>query len=195
MKDKESIVVKVDESTKGIMQEIESGITTPITQLESHIKQAKDDTEEILLKMRKFDGLSSSLDNLRKVSEDARHLSEKVSPIGDNLLNSANGIHESIRKLSDKESDDIKHLKDDIETLASLLDENRKEGEKIVAKLRDDIYQDTAHQLEDIRGQIQLIQAENNARYESISESMEKLQVTLDIVVNLVTPFWKRWSK
>jgi uncharacterized protein YajQ (UPF0234 family) len=33
-----------------------------------------------------------------------------------------------------------------------------------------------------------------DAKLKQLSESVEKLQATLDIVVNLVTPFWKKWK-
>ena len=32
-----------------------------------------------------------------------------------------------------------------------------------------------------------------SSQIDEINKSMEKVQATLDIIVNLVTPFWKKW--
>ena len=49
--------------------------------------------------------------------------------------------------------------------------------------------------IEAIHTEIQVFGQQNEAKLNMLKESLDKIQVTLDIVVNLTTPFWKKWGK
>lgn len=49
--------------------------------------------------------------------------------------------------------------------------------------------------IDSIQNELQSLGQQNEAQFNMLKESLEKVQVTLDIVVNLTTPFWKKWGK
>ena len=82
---KESIIAQVDPSTEKIMNKISNGITNAI---DENLRGIKDDTkaiedivertEEITQKLSRFDGLSSSLAELKVFAEESKQFSEKI---------------------------------------------------------------------------------------------------------------------
>lgn len=73
-----SVILQVDESTKGLMEEIQSGITSSIEDgirdVKSKVEAVDDNTDMILRKFKNFDGLSSSIDQLRSLAEESKSL-------------------------------------------------------------------------------------------------------------------------
>ena len=49
--------------------------------------------------------------------------------------------------------------------------------------------------IESLHTEIQAFSQQNEAQLNILKESVDKVQVTLDVVVNLTTPFWKKWGK
>jgi chromosome segregation ATPase len=50
-------------------------------------------------------------------------------------------------------------------------------------------------QVNEVQANLVIITQQNETQLNTLKESVEKIQATLDIVVNLTTPFWKKWSK
>jgi uncharacterized protein YukE len=227
---KESIIAQVDSSTEQIMRDISNGITSAI---DENLQDIKDDTraiedivertEEITLKLSRFDGLSSSLADLKTFAEESKQLSEKISPIESLLID----LHESISSIhtvissvektqSNKFAEVSEALRDAKEnslnfnettlqsTLQAIRNENDRMNQSITAVSQKLKEVDTfAHQktddlntrIESLHTEIQAFSQQNEAQLNILKESVDKVQVTLDVVVNLTTPFWKKWGK
>lgn len=273
---KESIIAQVDSSTEQIMRDISNGITSAI---DENLQGIKDDTraiedivertEEITLKLSRFDELSSSLADLKTFAEESKQLSEKISPIESLLIDlheSISSIHtvissvektqsnkfaevsEALRdakenslnfnettlhsltvckdciQLADNKlemimsslmtiSEKVETAKTDVSqliaahsesTLQAIRNENDGMNQSITAvsqKLKE--VDSFAHQkaddlntrIESLHTEIQAFSQQNEAQLNILKESVDKVQVTLDVVVNLTTPFWKKWGK
>ena len=236
-----SVILQVDESTKGLMEEIQSGITSSIEDgirdVKSKVEAVDDNTDMILRKFKNFDGLSSSIDQLRSLAEESKKFASIVSPLQDSMAEIQQGANEvtlseqkeNIKLLvngvlelcgkQDSMSNDIKslfvELQNNIETyqqrFASKVETSLSEIISSVNSVQNTIIED-AQKLEESIAQISASQKEfknaysiketthaefehnTDAKLKQLSESVEKLQATLDIVVNLVTPFWKKWK-
>ena len=238
-----SVILQVDESTKGLMEEIQSGITSSIEDgirdVKSKVEAVDDNTDMILRKFKNFDGLSSSIDQLRSLAEESKKFASIVSPLQDSMAEIQQGAKanevtlseqkENIKLLvngvlelcgkQDSMSNDIKsllvELQNNIETyqqrFASKVDNSLIEIISSVNSVQNTIIED-AQKLEESIAQISASQKEfqnayniketthaefehnTDAKLKQLNESVEKLQATLDIVVNLVTPFWKKWK-
>ncbi len=313
--EKESIIAQVDYSTEQIMKDISNDITAAIG---NDLQDIKDDTkaiediieqtEEITNKLRGFDGLSSSLADLKAYAKESKLLAEKISPLESQLIdlhkNIGNGFEQSNNKtrelisgigalqsaivvgqnsvndifntvsnihtvissvektqnnnfaevsevLRDTEEKDLSFKESALQSLtlckesiqlandkiasvlsslittaekveitkadvsqlitansASTLNAFKNENDSIKQsigavsqKLQDvDAY---VHQrtneldtrIESIYAELQVFSHQNEVQINTLKESLEKVQVTLDIIVNLTTPFWKKWGK
>lgn len=168
MNNNSGIITRVDESTKHLMEKVQSGLTDGLSEqmqevVRNGIKGLKGDTENIVLKLGKFNGLQSSIDELKQLAEDSKRLLQEDSPI-------------------DKEIDSLKMK------LISKIDEKGKDiasqgnANKInLLKRLDDVNSSSQKEFQQLKEQV-----------ENLQTSVEKVQLTLDIIVNLVTPFWKR---
>lgn len=258
-----SVILQVDESTKGLMEEIQSGISSSI---EDGLKEVKDKVESvdgttdiILRKFKNFDGLSSTVEQLRSLAEESKKFTDIVSPLENSVqeLKQENKFQEQILskvtldvellvkgvvELSDKEnsiSDEIKRniqdvlnslekgnessktlLKDVLEKLAQAEIVRQKETNKIDASFCSikGLIGDLSHHIDEKSTSIesnihkatesnvelskriaenelihQEFEIKTSAQIEDINRSIEKVQATLDIIVNMVTPFWKKW--
>jgi len=273
---KESIIAQVDSSTEQIMRDISNGITSAI---DENLQDIKDDTraiedivertEEITLKLSRFDGLSSSLADLKTFAEESKQLSEKISPIesllidlhesissihtvissvektqsnkfakisealldakdnshnfNETALNSLTACKDCIQLANNKletimsslttVSEKVETAKTDVSqliaahsesTLQAIRNENDRMNQSITAVSQKLKEVDTfAHQkaddlntrIESLHTEIQAFSQQNEAQLNILKESVDKVQVTLDVVVNLTTPFWKKWGK
>lgn len=132
-----STVVQVDESTKGIMQEVENGISSAIDE------KMADMADDILDKLKSLDSLSMTADELRRLAKDTKALNNAIPPMTLSL-------------------DKIERKADDT----------------------NDAMTSQSEELKDIQ-----------ERLDKIEASMEKLMLTQEMIINLVTPFWKKWGK
>ena len=273
---KESIIAQVDSSTEQIMRDISNGITSAIGE---NLQDIKDDTkviedivertEEITQKLSGFDGLSSSLADLKAFAEESKQLSEKISPLESQLIDLHKGIgsihsiissvegtqsnkfaevSEVLREARDKNlsfsesaiqyltvckdsikiandklasvlsslmaiSEKVETTKNDISQLITTQFEStfhaiKNENDNIkqsvtsvsqkIQEVENFIHQRTGEldsRIESIHTEIQTFGQQNEVQLNFLKESLEKVQVTLDIVVNLTTPFWKKWGK
>lgn|SRR5574344_313916 len=258
-----SVILQVDESTKGLMEEIQTGITSSIEDglrdVKGKVETVDDNTEMILHKFKNFDGLSSSIENLRALAEQSKKFSEIVSPLQNNVyeikqetktnqqtLSQAisniallvkgvvelgdkqkaidSGIRTELQKVSTQNSEESKSAK---ESLGKIIEELNQAD-----KIRQELYDRINGTLANVSGQIdevkkslvektdkienQLInlmgsqkdfiskysddeashktyEEDTASQIATINNSLEKVQATLDIIVNLVTPFWKKW--
>lgn len=132
-----STVIQVDDATKGIMEEVEDGISSTIEDKVSGM------TDELLQKLQSLDSLSMTVNDLRKLAKDTKSLQSAIPPLQtsiDNVAKNTDSANVSIKKQS-AEFADI------------------------------------------------------NDRLNKLEESLEKILLTQDMIVNLVTPFWKKWGK
>lgn len=261
-----SVIMQVDESTKGLMEEIQSGISASIEDgirgVKSTVETVGDNTDIILRKFKNFDGVSSSIEQLRSLVDESKKFAEMVTPIQDSIADvkeesalngeilssqgrSINSIIESVQRLEEKQSatnTDLQNAIVQLETHYASLTEQQ--SQNIIEELRSKVSsaQAASHEefsnvqttITDVKTAIDSVQDnitngtlkletsiaqiavaqrgfltsytaneavhaefESNARAElkQLVDSVEKLQSTLDILVNLVTPFWKKWNK
>lgn len=260
-----SVILQVDESTKGLMEEIQSGITSSIEEgmrdVKDKVDSVDDNTDMILRKFKTFDGLSSTVDDLRSLANESKKLAEVVSP----LQKSVSEMHEEtisneikleqvegnisllikeVAHVGDKQAAISSETKTMIQNVLSLLSDNQASLKHILENMQEkqmqadlnslDFYSrvgsslgnlkesvceleknvtDGTKRIEDILVKICTAQDEFEKKYisnesvhadfehkttsqlKTMNESLEKLQATLDIVVNLVTPFWKKMIK
>ncbi|MBQ0088201.1 MAG: hypothetical protein KBT27_02575 [Prevotellaceae bacterium] len=260
---KDSVILQVDESTKGLMEEIQSGISFSI---EEGMKEVKDKVESvdgttdmILRKFKNFEGLSSTVEQLRSLAEESKKFAAIVSPLENSVseLKQENKTQEQtlsivtsnidllvkgVSELSDKEntiSADINNKIQDVlngvekgnESTSTLLNgvlnqlsqaENVRQEisskidksllciKELIGELSKHIDEKSAkiesniNEIAESHADFSKKNAENesihqefesktSAQINDINKSIEKVQATLDIIVNMVTPFWKKW--
>lgn len=172
MNNNSGIITRVDESTKHLMEKVQSGLTDGLSEqmqevVRDGIKGLKDDTENIVLKLGKFNGLQSSIDELKQLAEDSKRLLLEDSPI-------------------DKEMDSLKT------ELISKIDEKGKDIASQENANKENLLSRLNGGLDDVKSSSQKEFLQLKEQVENLQTSVEKVQLTLDIIVNLVTPFWKR---
>lgn len=259
-----SVILQVDESTKGLMEEIQSGITSYIEdgmrEVKDKVASVDDNTDLILRKFKNFDGLSSTIEQLRSLAEESKKFTAIVSPLENTVseIKKDNKTHElTLSQVSSNidllvkgvvELSDVQNkLNSDINTgLKSVLNniEDGNEHSKLMVadvlkkmseadilrqKMSDQLYTSLSsiqasieaitksieERSSKIEGDIskisnsqevfvnkysenesahQTFEDKTSAHIENLNNSIEKIQATLDIIVNLVTPFWKKWK-
>ncbi len=238
-----SVILQVDESTKGLMEEIQSGIASSIEdgmrEVKSKVESVDDNTEMILRKFKNFDGLSSSIDQLRSLAEESKRFASIVSPLQQSVTEIQHESKANELTLSEQK-ENLKLLVRGVVELGGKQDALSNDAKSLLVELQKNIevYQqqfaskvvstldeiissislvqnsivENAQKLGDSIAQITTLQKEfentfsikemahaefehnTDTQLKQLSESVEKLQTTLDIVVNLVTPFWKKWK-
>ena len=258
-----SVILHVDESTKGLMEEIQSGINSSIEdgmrEVRDKVESVDSTTDIILRKFKHFDGLSSTVEQLRSLAEESKKFAAIVSPLETSVseLKQGNKTQEQILskvtsdigllvkgvvELSEKEdsiSTDIKNMIQDVlngvekgnesankllnnaldqlsqadnirqeiankiytsfDSIKELIGELSKHIDEKSAKIENDIH-DVAESHAEFSKKFaenesihQAFESKTSSQIEEINKSMEKVQATLDIIVNMVTPFWKKW--
>lgn len=258
-----SVILQVDESTKGLMEEIQSGISFSI---EEGMKEVKDKVESvdgtadmILRKFKNFDGLSSTVDQLRSLAEDSKKFTDIVSPLENSVSEIKQGnktqeqalsritskielIEKRVEELDNKENVNASNIKNKIQDaindvdkvsgdtcskLKDILQElSKAEGTRqdisneissSISSIKDSIGELSTHidgKTTEIENDIRFVAEKQDdfskkyseseaihqefeskayAQIDDINKSIEKIQATLDIIVNMVTPFWKKW--
>lgn len=73
---KDSVILQVDESTKGLMEEIQTGIASSIEdglrEVQDKVETVDGNTEMILRKFKNLDGLNTAIENLRTLAEQSK---------------------------------------------------------------------------------------------------------------------------
>lgn len=166
----ESIITRVDESTKELMKEVQDGLKSGITDdvevvVKNGVKGLKEDTETIVRKLNNFSGLQSSLDELKELAQSSKDLLEEETPI--DFV--------------------IEEMKEKLVAINDCMVHNNSETKNQ--------FDSVNNEMVEIRKSINANQndfAGLNKKLDELSVTVEKVQLTLDIIVNLVTPFWKR---
>lgn len=188
--DIDSVLLKVDEDTEELMTDISEGI---IEKVEEPLSNIKDNTDLIMEKLQNFDGLNSSLEEIKQLAQGSKNLSDAIPPIQSRISvveDNLNGIQSKVAS------------KDDI---VSALASQKSEIENIITEVGqkiDGIANTTNTEIEKLKQDISSAQEtisefkrETDDQISELRKSIEKVQATLDIVVNLTTPFWKKWWK
>lgn len=130
-----SVILQVDESTKGLMEEIQSGISSSI---EDGMREVKDKVESvdgtaemILRKFKNFDSLSITVEQLRSLAEESKKFSSVVSP----LESSVSELKQGSKTLEEA----LSHVKSNIDLLVKgVVELNEKEANSS-SKLKSEI--------------------------------------------------------
>lgn len=113
-------------------------------------------------------------------------------------------LNEVLQKLSqseivrldmfDKINTSLSTIKESIGKLSQSLDEKSALIESSICKVSES-HSDFSKRYAENESFHQEFENKTSSQIEDINKSMEKIQVTLDIIVNLVTPFWKKWKQ
>lgn len=124
-----SVILQVDESTKGLMREIQTGITSSIDdslrEVKDKVETVDENTEKILHKFKNFDALSKSLGGLFG-------LAEIIYPLQSSIFEIKQGTKTNEQILSETASN-IQLL---LEGVVELLDKQVKNNSTIEAELQ-----------------------------------------------------------
>lgn len=247
--EKNTIIAQVDYATEQIMRDISENITSVI---DDNMQDIKGNTKDIIDKLDDFDGLSSSLEDLKEFARESRTLARTISPIESQLASIQNLVIESVGKNRDKADEVMSSIKgnlaysqnalhplsqaanEKLDSIMSSLPNAVKESEiKVIQtvlegmstirktyaeeqanvlseigkvsqelqkvegcmELADQRISEIEKRIRIIETNIERIAQQNESQLNALKESAEKIQATLDIVVNLTTPFWKKWGK
>jgi len=185
-----------------------TAIMSPLESSVSELKQGNKTQEQILSKVTSNIDLlvkgvvelgdkenNSALDIKSKI-QNVLDCLEKGNGSANTLLNDVLkqlSLAEIVRQeISDKITTSLSSLKESIGELSHHLDDKS-------AQIECDIYKVAESQTEfskryaENESLHQAFEDKTSSQIEAINKSMEKIQATLDIIVNLVTPFWKKW--
>lgn len=258
-----SVILQVDESTKGLMEEIQLGISSSIEdgmrEVKNKVESVDGNTDMILRKFKNFDGISSSVEQLRTLAEESKKFSAIVSPLDSSVFELKQGsknqehtlsqitsniafLVKGLVELAEKENTIASEIKTNIKQVQGCIERGENNTntlingvlqklsqteiihQKISAEINSSLtsiiesvtelslhIDDKSVQIESKIDRVAESHAEFSKRYaedkiadkefanktttqiEGLNQSLEKIQATLDIVVNLVTPFWKKW--
>lgn len=213
-----SVILQVDESTKGLMEEIQTGITSTI---EDGLREVKDrvdtvdgNTERILDKFKNFDGLSSSIDNLLAFAEQSNKIADIVSPLQSSIyeINQATKINgqtlsqtaskiallvKGIIELGDKQKETDSDIKAELYKVSSLISEENNNIKdtlgSIIERLNqtNKIRQDIFNKLNDT---LIIVHGEIEAVEKSLVERTDKLENGLANLMNSQNDFIVKYS-
>lgn len=130
------------------------------------------------------DSIRLANDNLASILSSLTTLSKKVETTKTDVSQFIAAYEGSTLQAVKNESDSTKRS-------VAALSEKLQEVDTFVRQRTDELNT----RIESIHSDIQTFGQHNEAQLNMLKESMEKLQVTLDIVVNLTTPFWKKLGK
>ena len=260
----DSVILQVDESTKGLMREIQSGISSSIEDGMRGVKEKVDsvdgNTDMILRKFKSFDGLSSTVDQLRSLAEESKKFAAIVSPLQSSVFDLKEDsktneqtlaqvssdialLVKGTVELGEKQNDLSSDMKTEIQNVLKHISERNEITKEALSKVlekmaqadnaRQDLYSKLNSSLTNIKATVEEIgksienksnklegsiaklsdsfeefaskyslnesehvkfEDKTTSQIEALGQSLEKAQATLDIVVNLVTPFWKKWK-
>ena len=258
-----SVILQVDESTKGLMEEIQSGLSSSIEngmrEVKDKVESVDDTAEMILRKFKNFDGLSSTVEQLRSLAEESKKFTAVVSPLENSVSELKQGnksleealaqiksnidlLVKGVVELSEKENSFASEIKVEIQAVQEILEKNNENASTLFNNILDklskaeserkdvsgeikaslssvnDSISCLSNQLKDKTSQIEekietvgqlhkdfannysknedshnAFENKTSSQLEDMQKTMEKIQTTLDIIVNLTTPFWKKW--
>ena len=153
------------------------------------ITQVDESTKRLMEEIQ--DGISSSIeDGIRDVGQEIESVEGKTDLILSKFKN-FDGLNSSAEQLRSLAEESKK-----ITGFVSPLQSGMAEQSEIIKQLKKSIAELGEKQVADsskIKAELNNFQQASNEQFASLTESIEKLQATLDIIVNLVTPFWKKW--
>lgn len=177
----QSIIVEIDEATKNVMEDIQSGIDASIANNEENIINSVKESEDYIVgKLRNLDTLNGTLEELRNASLESQKLTEMVSPLNKNLTDTETHILDEVNRLKvdiAKIEGIVLEVKGSLSTIPETLEKQQIMINSILEKI-------TKH------SEIQLNAL--NEQKQKNCESYERIMLALNIIKNLVTPFWKR---
>lgn len=141
-------------------------------------------------------------ENLTYSQTSLKPLSQSANEKLDSMLSSLpNALTESEGKVTQTIENGVSSIK---EIYAERMENIQERIENVSQKLQnveekfvelDQKTGDLEKQINKVQANLAIIAQQNEAQLNTLKESVEKIQATLDIVVNLTTPFWKKWGK
>lgn len=213
---KDSVIMQVDESTKGLMEQVQSGISSSIEGsiegVKGEIKDVADTTSKILRKFEDFDTIQKSVDELRSLADESKRFASSVNP----LQAEVSGILESTGK--QKENIDVlvkglAELSKNLEIYHGEFKESLEEVKSNICAIKaanqsiEETQKAVNSMLESLKNQAEKFiktydtnelnhkeeERKTGSALIGLASSIEKIQASLTIIINLVTPFWKKW--
>jgi hypothetical protein len=174
--------VIANESSKNLAEKITT-IESQLLKIQNHIEnEITDSVEKIHVGISSVEERQSN--KLSEMSIALRNAEVKVDTIKEEIT----------QKIEDKSSSILKDYNEKQEIFL-----NRIEG---ISQKTQDVEKFIQQRTEEINKRIDVIQLgftsfveQNKSQLNILKESLDKVQVTLDIVVNHTTPFWKKWFK
>lgn len=96
------------------------------------------------------------------------------------------------QEASDKLNSALSNLKTSIDEITKQIDQKTTKFEENIVKIFN-FQDDFSRRYIENESIHQAFESKTSSQIEDISKSIEKIQASLDIIVNLVTPFWKKW--
>lgn len=142
----DSVILQVDESTKGLMEEIQLGITSSIEdgirEVKNKVNSVDNNTDLLLSKFKNFDGLTCTIDELRLLAEESKKFAAIVSPLENSVLELKQGNKAQERCLS-QVSSNVELLVNDVVELGERQNNYVTEINGKIQNVLDNIKQDT----------------------------------------------------
>lgn len=95
--------------------------------------------------------------------------------------------------LYSKLNSSLTNIKATVEEIGKSIENKSNKLEGSIAKLSDS-FEEFASKYSLNESEHVKFEDKTTSQIEALGQSLEKAQATLDIVVNLVTPFWKKWK-
>lgn len=127
------IIVQVDESTKELMQNIQAGLSTDVKEQISKIQTTENENSErigrVIRKLNGFDGMNTSLEELKKMAQETNSLKNVIPPISesindirkkhDTVIETVNGIKDAVKQNSESIGELKNEISKNIDNIAS----------------------------------------------------------------------------
>lgn len=216
--EKDSIIAQVDATTEKIMNDIAEDITSGISDnlqdvtngisdslqditkgISDNLQHITNDTQKIFSTLQqacqslnRLDDLPMSLAEIKAMVGKVNDLNDKLSALKDELaslqLHIENHVDDNLRNHTEVVKDYLVNVRDEgISQMLSVLDKNNIEAVQRIDGI--------SQRMDMIETQLREQREADAAKMDQLSVSMVKLQETMDVIVELNTPFWKKWSR
>lgn len=193
MKKEDSYILQVEESTKSLMSQIQSGITSDLyEQFDSVKRNITDSIEEnmssISSKLKLLADLESSLSSLSHFSDQVSQINTTIEALGKQLTSNLECIKDNNTQDFSKATKKITNGFSDINKLIEL---NTEELSKYQTKYS----KENASTLNQIKLCLDNMVKQESQRNKEINQRLTNIENELRIVKEYVTPFWKKNKK
>lgn len=193
MKKEESYILQVEESTKSLMSQIQTGITSDLyEQFDSVKRNLTDSIEEnmasISSKLKLLADLESSLNSLSHFNDQVSQINTTIDALGKQLKSDMECIKDNNTQDFSKATKKITNGFSDINKLIELKTEE-------LSQYQTKYSEENASLLNKINLCLENMVKQENQRNKEINQRLTNIENELGIVKEFVTPFWKKNKK